>query len=106
MAARDLSNTQICQATPLKETSTVVFDQLLSYVSLSTQRLSLIVFRFSFDTRGAKEKLTKENAAGEFRRLRAATNAARVGSAPPFREKVDENNSGFAVAHSSINQNL
>ena len=33
MAARDLSNTQICQATPLKETSTVVFDQLLSYVS-------------------------------------------------------------------------
>ena len=25
-------------------------------------RQSLIVFRFSFDTRGAKEKLTKENA--------------------------------------------
>jgi hypothetical protein len=38
--------------------------------------------------------------------LRAATNAARVGSAPPFREKVDENNSGFAVANSPTNQNL
>jgi hypothetical protein len=29
-------------------------------------RLFLIVFRFSFDTRGAKEKLTKENATGYF----------------------------------------
>ena len=38
--------------------------------------------------------------------MRRATNATRVGSAPPFREKVDENNSGFAVENSSPNQNL
>ena len=54
-----------------------------------------------------KKKLGKKKMPQErFRRVRAATNATRVGSAPPFREKVDENNSGFAVANSSLNQNL
>ena len=54
-----------------------------------------------------KKKLSKKKMPQErFRRVRAATNATRVGSAPPFREKVDENNSGFAVANSSPNQNL
>ena len=54
-----------------------------------------------------KKKLGKKKMPQErFRRVRAATNATRVGSAPPFREKVDENNSGFTVANSSINQNL
>ena len=54
-----------------------------------------------------KKKLGKKKMPQErFRRVRAATNATRVGSAPPFRAKVDENNSGFAVANSSSNQNL
>ena len=54
-----------------------------------------------------KKKLSKKKMPQErFRRVRATTNATRVGSAPPFREKVDENNSGFAVANSSTNQNL
>ena len=53
-----------------------------------------------------KKALQKRNAKESFRHLRMATNATRVGSAPPFREKVDENNSGFAVANSSPNQNL
>ena len=62
---------------------------------------------FFFGTRGARKKLGKKETPQErFRRLRTATNATRVGSAPPFREKVDENNSGFAVANSSPNQNL
>ena len=43
----------------------------------------LIVCCFSFVTAGAKEKLTKENAVGCFASAEA-TNAPRVGAAPPF----------------------
>ena len=59
---------------------------------------------FSFDTRGTKEKAwQKENAAGEVSPLASGDKGSAPLTAPPFREKVDENNSGFAVANSWIN---
>ena len=48
------------------------------WVSPFPIRLFQIVFRFSFDATGAKEKLTKENAVVCFA-LASATNAPRVG---------------------------